>query len=191
MSGIHGLYDDLAPDTVESHAFMTKLTYAPAFDLGVQELDHDNIVQLLALLKPSQDEMVLVEEAIEGPSLASLLEKQETLPCGQTLYSDKQATRWMIHLASALHYMQTSHTGKIFVHRDISTANTMLTTYNFKKAQAKLVRVLSHSAADYMVYSSILSAKSSPAPCRITHARTMQPTLSLSAYIIMPYAATL
>jgi len=96
-------------------------------------------VELLAVLKPDGNATLMVLETLNGPSLASLLERQEGVPASKKLYSNTQAAQWMAQLASALHYMHKGKTDTGYLHRDISINNVMLTAYNWKKAEVKLI----------------------------------------------------
>ena len=107
----------------------------------MQELStHENILSFEALVRPKGcDKLYLATEHVQGPSLHSLLEKQSGLPVNQKLYSDVQAGRWMLGLASALEFMHSQPENVTVIHRDISVNNILLSSHNLKKAEAKLV----------------------------------------------------
>jgi serine/threonine protein kinase/predicted ATPase len=80
----------------------------------LRQLDHPNIVKLLALLEENECQY-LVLEYVEGGSLADLLEKERQLPVDQVLTI-------ALELADAL---SRTHHLKI-IHRDIKPANVLL-----------------------------------------------------------------
>ena len=121
----------------------------------MQELSaHKNILSFEALVRPKGcEKLYLATEHVQGPSLHSLLEKQSGLPVNQKLYSDAQAGRWMLGLASALEFMHSQPEDVTVIHRDISVNNILLSSHNLKKAEAKLV-----SRSLFSVYSSFTSS---------------------------------
>lgn len=82
---------------------------------------------------------IVVQECLLGPTLASVLSSQDQLPPHKQLYSPRQATRWALGIASALEYLHSGHGDRVVIHRDISTANLVLTSHKLAKADIKLV----------------------------------------------------
>ena len=111
--------------------------------LCIQELKHPNIVELIAAVNPFKDDsesLLVVQELIHGPTLASLLSAQAAKP-KHVLYTQGQAAEWLRGVAQALSYMHSSALGKntSVIHRDVSPSNVMLTSWTHSKSKAKLV----------------------------------------------------
>eukprot|EP00873_Tetraselmis_striata_P014183 jgi/Tetstr1/434447/TSEL_023547.t1 len=104
-------------------------------------LRHRNIVRVEAVLEPEPPGTapIVVQECLLGPTLASVLSSQDQLPPHKQLYSPRQATRWALGIASALEYLHSGHGDRVVIHRDISTANLVLTSHKLAKADIKLV----------------------------------------------------
>ena len=78
----------------------------------------------------------IIQELVEGPSLAELLDRQARRPPHSKIYSTGLAGRWMLELASALEHLHAQQ----YIHRDINVNNIVLTSYKVKKSSVKLVR---------------------------------------------------
>jgi len=105
----------------------------------LRELKHDGIVRLEAIVSDGNGGHKLVEEYLEGPSLQGLLSRQRKCTPHKRLYTHQQGAKWMLQLASALAYMHSRPGGRALIHRDVSIDNTMLTSFNFDKADLKLI----------------------------------------------------
>lgn len=114
----------------------------------LRKLDHTCIVKFLGgggvdlepcdfpgVEQPLHEDLFLVQEYCEGGSLQSLVAKQLCEPF-KKLYSDADALRWCMQLASALNYL---HSAKpLVVHRDLKLDNCLLTHADVSSANLKL-----------------------------------------------------
>lgn len=79
----------------------------------------------------------VVQELLRGPSLASLLRAQARVPL-RRLFSLRRAVRWMAQVAAALEHLHTLRPIMV-LHRDVKSANIVLTSSRAEAADIKLV----------------------------------------------------
>ena len=90
--------------------------------LSSQELRHDGVVRLEAIVSDLDVGQRLVEEYLEGPTLQGLLARQKKRGPHKKLYTPQQGAKWMLQLASALEYMHSRPGGRKIIHRQALNA---------------------------------------------------------------------
>jgi serine/threonine protein kinase len=136
---IKTLFEDMFANEREVLSFLTEVRL-------LRKIDHPHIVKFLGaggsslkeedLESPRQTaDLFLVQEFCIGGSLKHLVSLQMIDPFAK-LYSDADALRWSIQIASAVDYMHTANP-KV-VHRDLKLDNCLLTSKRWTQADCKL-----------------------------------------------------
>ena len=104
----------------------------------MRKIRHPSIVELIGIggtsVESGFQDLFIVQEFCGGGSLRDLVLKQMTSP--KKLYSQADALRWALHIATALNYLHTAKP-KI-IHRDLKLDNVLLTVVQSTTAAAKL-----------------------------------------------------
>lgn len=136
---IKTLFEEMFADEKEVLGFLTEVRL-------LKKINHPHIVKFLGAGGTSLKEedlessrhtadLFLVQEFCVGGSLKHLVSLQMIDPYAK-LYSDADALRWSIQIASAVAYM---HTAKpMVVHRDLKLDNCLLTSKKWTQADCKL-----------------------------------------------------